>query len=1225
MDKILGLDLGTNSIGWAIVEKNPSGYTLCEHGVDIFQEGVKIEKGIESSKAAKRTDYRSARRRLMRRKLRKIETLKVLLEAGLCPYFAPERLKAWKQEGTYPLDDKFIVWQRTDGEKNPYHDRNEALSRRLNLNIERDRFILGRALYHIAQRRGFLSNRLEKTKESDGKVKEGIQQLDHDIQEAGCRFLGEYFYKCYQEGEKIRTRYTSRKEHYKAEFDEICRMQSLSEELKKALERAIFYQRPLKSQKGLVGRCTFEKGKSRCPVSHPRFEEYRMLCFVNNIKIQTPRDETLRSLTSDERAQIIPLFLRKSKKQFDFEDIAKKLAGKNNYAYFKNHSGKPYLFNYRMNTSVSGSPVTAHLQGIFGEKWEDALTWRYVVGKGKSLGQIVNDVWHIIFSFDDDDKLKEFAITKLQCTEDEADDFCKIPVPQDYASLSLNAIEKILPFLREGMLYSHAVFLANMGKALPAEIWDNPDNRKSIIRAVADIIECNPGENENTKAFRIGEFIEDNFNVPSAEVKNRLYHPSMIETYPEGKPDEHGKVRLGSPRTSSVRNPMAMRSLFRLRKLINTLLDEGRIDRATKIRIEFARGLNDANRRKAIEAWQREREAERKKYRNEIKELYRQECGHEIEPTDTEVLKFQLWREQNEICPYTGRKIPISQFIGADPEFDIEHTIPRSVGGDDSQMNKTLCENMFNRQQKGRNLPSKLANYDEVLVRVADWNERCENLRKQIERTRGSFSTKEIKDAMIQKRHKLQMELDYWSGKYRRFTMTEIPEGFSNRQGIDIGIISKYARLYLKSVFSKTYVVKGLTTAEFRRMWGLQEQYEKKERVNHAHHLVDAVTIACIGPDEYTQMATYFYDAELYRWQHNRKKPQFPKPWPTFTEDVIALEQELLVSHHTPDNMSRQTKKKLRIRGQVRCGEDGKPLYVCGDSVRGSLHQDTFYGAILREEKDGEMVVKHVVRKELSKLNPGDEKNIVDDVVREKVRVAIAEVGFKQAMDVVNNPIWMNEEKGVQIKKVRCFAKHVTSPICLKEHRDQSHHDHKRHLRVVNDGNYMMAIYEGLDTKGKTKRDFEIINNLEAANHFKTSNDKETFPDIVPITKKDLPFKFALKTGTMVIFWESEPQELLSLNKKELRDRLYKVTKLNKDGRITFKFHQEARNDDSIKSDYEQTHKTSAPKSLTNGLSAMDFKSPPSKLLLSSGNFNMFVEGYDFELSVTGEVKFKHR
>ncbi|HSH53296.1 MAG TPA: hypothetical protein VK982_16335, partial [Bacteroidales bacterium] len=71
MTKILGLDLGTNSIGWAVVETNKNKkFGLLHKGVHIFQEGVKIEKGIESSKAEERTRFRSARRLKFRRKLR---------------------------------------------------------------------------------------------------------------------------------------------------------------------------------------------------------------------------------------------------------------------------------------------------------------------------------------------------------------------------------------------------------------------------------------------------------------------------------------------------------------------------------------------------------------------------------------------------------------------------------------------------------------------------------------------------------------------------------------------------------------------------------------------------------------------------------------------------------------------------------------------------------------------------------------------------------------------------------------------------------------------------------------------------------------------------------------------------------------------------------------------------------------------------------------------------
>jgi CRISPR-associated endonuclease Csn1 len=162
MDKILGLDLGTNSIGWAIVERdNESNCKLIDKGVHIFQEGVKIEKGVESSKAAERTQFRASRRHYFRRKLRKIETLKALLKYDLCPYLSEEALSLWLKKNQYPLDDDFIAWQRTNenDKKNPYYYRHVALTKKLDFSKRSDRFILGRALYHLSQRRGFLSNR----------------------------------------------------------------------------------------------------------------------------------------------------------------------------------------------------------------------------------------------------------------------------------------------------------------------------------------------------------------------------------------------------------------------------------------------------------------------------------------------------------------------------------------------------------------------------------------------------------------------------------------------------------------------------------------------------------------------------------------------------------------------------------------------------------------------------------------------------------------------------------------------------------------------------------------------------------------------------------------------------------------------------------------------------------------------------------------------------------
>ena len=146
MAKILGLDLGTNSIGWAIVDKDGADFLLIDKGVRIFSEGVKSEKGIESSRAAERTSYRSARKIKFRRKLRKYETLKVLSSNGMCP-LSTQEVEEWKKSGfkEYPLNPEFLKWLRTDEDEkiNPYFFRDAASRKKVTL------FELGRALYHI--------------------------------------------------------------------------------------------------------------------------------------------------------------------------------------------------------------------------------------------------------------------------------------------------------------------------------------------------------------------------------------------------------------------------------------------------------------------------------------------------------------------------------------------------------------------------------------------------------------------------------------------------------------------------------------------------------------------------------------------------------------------------------------------------------------------------------------------------------------------------------------------------------------------------------------------------------------------------------------------------------------------------------------------------------------------------------------------------------------------
>ena len=167
MEKILGVDLGTNSIGLTLREDNEFTW----YGVYTFKKGVGEGKSGEFSYAAERTKHRSSRRLYNARRYRKWETLKVLIENGFCP-LSEENLNKWKhyEKGIgriFPVDDiSFQKWIKLDfnGDgipdfSSPYQLRRLLITEKLNLSVSENRYKIGRALYHRAQRRGFKSRR----------------------------------------------------------------------------------------------------------------------------------------------------------------------------------------------------------------------------------------------------------------------------------------------------------------------------------------------------------------------------------------------------------------------------------------------------------------------------------------------------------------------------------------------------------------------------------------------------------------------------------------------------------------------------------------------------------------------------------------------------------------------------------------------------------------------------------------------------------------------------------------------------------------------------------------------------------------------------------------------------------------------------------------------------------------------------------------------------------
>lgn len=1208
--RILGLDTGTNSIGWAVIDRLGDQCSLVDSGVHIFTEGVKEEQGKEVSKAAERTSYRAMRRGFYRRKLRKIRLLRILSELGWCPALSPELLSQWRLKKVYPATPEFMQWLGTDDDNaiTPYRFRVICLHEKLDLTQEAQRYILGRALYHIAQRRGFRSNRKDQSNDDEkGKVKEAISGLSQKIKDEGCEYLAEYFEKLYKEGKRIRNQYTSRDNHYVEEFHAICRRQELDEDTVNRLEHVLFDQRPLKSQKHTVGHCLFEPAKSRCQASHPDFEEMRMLQTLNQIRMKTPDDDMLRPLWDEEREAIIPLFQRKSKSNFDFEDIAKELAkpyikryGKKCYGYYKTDGNKDILFNYPMDMGISGSPFTAGMVAALGPDWKAVIDAQYAKGEGKKLDDKVNDVWHALSFFDDDEKLEVWLETNLGIEADTAKKVAGIKMVSAYASLSHKVIRKILPYMREGMIYSYAVMLANIDAVLPAYVRNNDDMRKAAVdMAVECLNEYDKKTCECTMYQWLKNFLAEKYHIDHKTL-NHLYHPSDLETYPHVRPDEQDRMRLGSPRISSIRNPMAMRSLHRIRHVVNALLDKGMIDRDTEVHIELGRELNDANMRAAIRRQNKLNESERAKAKAALKEQGINNAS------ETDINKYILWDEQHKKCLYTGKQIGFSDIFGPDSKYDIEHTIPRSRGGDSTMENLTLCDSRFNRDVKKTKLPSELANADEVMQRVAFMKEKADDLQKQIRRCRTNASMdKSQKDRIIQKRHSLELQQAYWRNKYRRFEMTEVPEDFSRRQGATAGIVARYARLFLKSLFDDVSIVKGAATADFRKAWKLQSTDEKKSRDNHTHHQVDAVVIACIGRGDYQRLAASYH----LNGYADRERPSVPEPWEGFVDDMRRIQAGTLISYDFTDNAPKQVRRRIKFTGSHHI-KGPKPSHISeSDTARLRLHMDTNYGAI---ERDGE--VKYVVRNSIGSLKQKDIKDIVDSVVRQKVQEAYDAKGDA----AFSEPIWMNEAKGIQIKKVRCYAPNVTRPLNIRKHRDISRHEYKRTGHFINDGNYCIAIYEQVLPEGSTakaKRSFRIVNNLAAASHFKLGNRANRTELYPPVDENGYRLKAVLHQGDSVLLYEKSPEEIYNASAAELCRRLYVVAGItsmvisnNKYGRLQLRHSQNAGKYESGK----------------NGAYTAG-ENLRSTITMLHTQLNALIQNQDFTIDVLGKIKFlKH-
>jgi len=410
----LGLDIGSRSIGWALVDGEKKK-AIVDIGVRVFPEGVDRDtKGLEKSKNANRREARGARRMHRRRHLRSDKLVKSLQSAGLLPN---------KRE-----DLKELL------QKEPYHLRAKGLDDKL------EQYEFGRVLYHVNQRRGFKSNRKTGASSENNKVAKEAGELKQRIEQAGCRTLGEYFASINPEQNRIRAQYTFRT-MYEKEFDLLWEKQSeyypdiLTEELgEKLRNEVIFYQRPLKPTDELIGGCDLEEGEKRCPRGDWYARRFRILQDVNNLKIQNP-DGKVESLT-DEQRQLVLSELFKSKEVL-FARLRKVLGlmetQEFNAEYEIDEKGKK-------REKLKGDEFGASMRSkkIFGPKVWDSMD---------EPEKIKLNEWLVDL---DDDELIEKLVSEYNFSDEQTDRVLKISLPQRYMRFSRKALRKLLPLMEAG-------------------------------------------------------------------------------------------------------------------------------------------------------------------------------------------------------------------------------------------------------------------------------------------------------------------------------------------------------------------------------------------------------------------------------------------------------------------------------------------------------------------------------------------------------------------------------------------------------------------------------------------------------------------------------------------------------------------------------------------------------------------------------------------------------
>ena len=1346
MKKILGLDLGTNSIGWAVVneaENTNEKSSIVKLGVRVnpltVDELTNFEKGKSITTNADRTLKRSMRRNLQRYKLRRENLIKILKEHGF-------------------IDEETILSEngnRTTFET--YRLRAKAATEEISLQE------FARVLLMINKKRGYKSSRKAKSTE-EGQLIDGMEiakllyeknltpgQLSLELLQKGKNHLPDFYRSdllnefdrvwCFQSGyypdkltdnlkEELRgknkkqtwailekhlgivgiKRETKGKElkienhqwrstalneklgleelsivlqeingqisnasgylgdisdrskalyfnhqtvgqyqmsqldknpnyslknqvfyrrDYLDEFETIWETQTkyhknLTPELKKEIrDIIIFYQRPLKSQKGLISFCEFEsqqieveiEGKKKlktvgsrvCPKSSPLYQEFKIWQILNNVQVSGESIKK-RFLFQEEKEKLFAELNYKEK--LSKSEALKLLFGnqKNLDLNFKeldgNHTQAELFKAYQSIIESSGhgeyefaklpsEKTLSVVSEIFDGLGYSSAVLRFdssLEGQALEL-QPMYMLWHLLYSFEGDNSNlgNEKLIVKLGnqfgFDKEAASVLANVVFQPDYGSLSAKAIRKILPHLKDGLEYSVA---------------------------------CEYAGYKHSKASLTKEEIEQK------KLKDKL---DLL------------------PR-NSLRNPVVEKILNQLVNVVNSVVDEyGKPD---EIRIELARELKKSAK-------------EREEMTKSINEATRLHEGYvkilQGEPfflehvSRNDIIRYKLYLELKDNgfkTLYSNTYIPQEKLFSK--EVDIEHIIPQAKLFDDSFSNKTLEMRQINLEK------SNATAYDFVLGKYGECG--LNDYENRIERL---YNDKVISKT---KRDKLLMR------------EANIPSGFINRDLRDSQYIAKKAKEILEEIVCYVVPTTGSVTDRLREDWqlvdvmqelnwdkynqlGLTEVIEGRDgqrirhikdwtkRNDHRHHAMDALTIAFTkrsfiqylnnlnahvqkGVDEYFDLdmvelsdlskeerASAMYGIEkkeLHRDGHGKLRFNPPMPLDEFRTEAKRQLESTLISIKAKNKVVTQninvSKKKTGKKRKIQL------------TPRGQLHLETVYGSgkqyVTKDEKvnaafdaakimtvanksyrealsnrlqqnDGEpkkaftgkntleknpiwlnehhtakvpekvktvtLEKIYTVRKEISpdlKI-----EKVVDVGIRNILKERLAEFGGdakKAFSNLEENPIWLNKEKGISIKRVTITG--ISNAEALHDKRDKEgklildEFGNKQPVDFVNTGNnHHVAIYRKpvldknglplLDDDGQPKYELneKIVSFYEA-----TSRAMMELPIIDKDFNKDQgwQFLFTMKQNEYFVFPRYDNEGNMVFNPLDYDEEWYK-------------------------------------------------------------------------------------